>query len=185
MCVFELLQRYNNLVSAGTIAVLEEPEPPKVPMDYSWAKNLGLVRKPAAFVSSICDDRGDELTYAGVRISKIFQDEVGIGGVISLLWFRRVLPDYCCKFIEMVLMITADHGPAVAGAHNTIVASRAGKDLISSLVSGLLTIGPRFGGALDEAARMFTAAVDSGVPAATFVSDMRKKNKVRWSEVCR
>ena len=53
------------------------------------------------------------------------------------------------SFIEMVLMVTADHGPAVAGAHNTIVCARAGKDLISSLVSGLLTIGPRFGGALD------------------------------------
>ena len=29
---------------------------------------------------------------------------------------------------------------AVSGAHNTIVTARAGKDLISSLVSGLLTI---------------------------------------------
>ena len=29
-----------------------------------------------------------------------------------------------------------------------------GKDLVSSLCSGLLTIGPRFGGALDDAARM-------------------------------
>jgi len=37
-------------------------------------------------------------------------------------------------------MVTADHGPAVSGAHNTIVCARAGKDLISSLASGLLTI---------------------------------------------
>jgi ATP citrate (pro-S)-lyase len=47
----------------------------------------------------------------------------------------------------------ADHGPCVSGAHNTIVTSRAGKDIVSSLVSGLLTIGPRFGGAIDDAAR--------------------------------
>lgn len=40
-------------------------------------------------------------------------------------------------------MLTADHGPAVSGAMNTIVATRAGKDLISSLASGLLTIGSR------------------------------------------
>ena len=40
----------------------------------------------------------------------------------------------------MCLMVTADHGPAVSGAHNTIVCARAGKDLISSLTSGLLTI---------------------------------------------
>lgn len=38
-----------------------EPAVPKVPMDYTWAKRLGLVRKPANFISSISDDRGDEL----------------------------------------------------------------------------------------------------------------------------
>ena len=37
-------------------------------------------------------------------------------------------------------MVTADHGPAVSGAHNTIVCARAGKDLVSCLTSGLLTI---------------------------------------------
>lgn len=37
-------------------------------------------------------------------------------------------------------MVTADHGPAVSGAHNTIVCARAGKDLISCLASGLPTI---------------------------------------------
>lgn len=37
-------------------------------------------------------------------------------------------------------MVTADHGPAVSGAHNTIICARAGKDLVSSLTSGLLTI---------------------------------------------
>jgi len=50
-------------------------------------------------------------------------------------------------------MLCADHGPCVSGAHNAIVTSRAGKDLVSCLVSGLLTIGPRFGGAIDDAAR--------------------------------
>ena len=50
------------------------------------------------------------------------------------------LPEYACKFLEICLMVTADHGPAVSGAHNTIVTARAGKDLVSSLTSGLLTI---------------------------------------------
>jgi ATP citrate (pro-S)-lyase len=43
---------------------------------------------------------------------------------------------------------------------NTIIATRAGKDLISSLASGL-AIGSRFGGALDEAASMFSGARDT------------------------
>lgn len=70
-------------------------------------------------------------------------------------------------------MITADHGPAVSGAHNTIVTARAGKDLISSLCAGLLTIGPRFGGALDQAAKMFSEGYDSGTSAVDFVKQKR------------
>ena len=50
------------------------------------------------------------------------------------------LPKYATGFLEMTLMVTADHGPAVSGAHNTIVCARAGKDLVSCLASGLLTI---------------------------------------------
>ncbi len=30
------------------------------------------------------------------------QEDIGIGGVVSLLWFRRRLPPYVTKFIEMV-----------------------------------------------------------------------------------
>jgi ATP citrate (pro-S)-lyase len=151
-------------------------------MDFNWAKRLGLIRKPANFISSISDDRGEELSYGGMPISEAFKQDIGVGrsffrfvssheaflpslaslirnfiyrvvlislwvyfvgGVLSLLWFRRRLPAYATKFIEMVLMVSADHGPAVSGAHNTIVAARAGKDLVSSLCSGLLTIGPR------------------------------------------
>merc|ERR1711902_288938 len=115
---------------------------------------------------------GHELVYAGMPISQVFDDDIGIGGVVGLLWFRRRLPLYFNKFIEMVLQITADHGPAVSGAHNTIVTARAGKDLISSLCSGLLTIGPRFGGALDDAAKMFAEAHDSGVSPKDFVEKM-------------
>lgn len=169
---------YEKLVDSGALIPAPEPETPKIPMDYTWAKRLGLVRKPANFVSSISDDRGDELMYAGIKISEVFKEDMGVGGVLSLLWFRRQLPRYATKFIEMILMVTADHGPAVSGAHNTIVCARAGKDLVSSLASGLLTIGPRFGGALDDAAAMFSEASDHGVSAASFVKDMRLKNKL-------
>ncbi|KAI0219284.1 ATP citrate lyase subunit 1, partial [Massospora cicadina] len=169
---------YRKLVQDGTIVPRPEPETPKIPIDYAWAVELGLVRKPAAFVSTISDDRGQELLYAGMRISDVFKEEIGIGGVVSLLWFKRRLPAYACQFIEMVLMLTADHGPAVSGAHNTIVTARAGKDLVSSLASGLLTIGSRFGGALDGAAEMFSKAYDQGLSAREFVSSMRKQNKL-------
>jgi ATP citrate (pro-S)-lyase len=183
------------LVKKGTITPKPEVEPPVIPMDYKWAQELGMIRKPAAFISTISDERGQELLYAGMRISDVFKDDIGIGGVVSLLWFKRRaylafhtkiiliharvgLPPWATKFIEMVLMLTADHGPAVSGAMNTIVASRAGKDLISSLASGLLTIGSRFGGALDEAASMFSTARDTGLTPREFVDESRKANKL-------
>lgn len=171
-------QVYQKLVKDGTIAPQPEPIPPKVPIDYAWAQELGLIRKPAAFISTISDDRGQELLYAGMAISDVFKENIGIGGVMSLLWFRRRLPDYASRFLEMVLMLTADHGPAVSGAMNTIITTRAGKDLISSLVAGLLTIGSRFGGALDGAAEEFTRAYDKGMSPREFVDTMRKENKL-------
>ena len=169
---------FHDLVQKGEIKPAPEPMVPKIPLDYSWAQELGLIRKPAAFISTISDDRGQELLYAGLPISDVFKENIGIGGVMSLLWFRRRLPDYASRFLEMVLMLTADHGPAVSGAMNTIITTRAGKDLISALVSGLLTIGSRFGGALDGAAEEFTKAYDKGLSPRDFVDTMRKENKL-------
>jgi citrate synthase len=173
-----LAKVYQNLVKKGTVKPKTEVAIPKIPMDYTWAQELGLIRKPAAFISTITDDRGQELLYAGMPITEVFKDNIGIGGVMSLLWFRRRLPDYASRFLEMVLMLTADHGPAVSGAMNCIITTRAGKDLISALVSGLLTIGSRFGGALDGAAEEFTKAFDKGLSPRDFVDTMRKANKL-------
>ncbi|VDM41323.1 unnamed protein product [Toxocara canis] len=185
---------YKELLDKGVIVPREERPPPAVPMDYAWARELGLIRKPASFMTSICDERGEELLYAGVPITRVLEQGLGIGGVLGLLWFQKRLPDYANKFIEICLMLTADHGPAVSGAHNTIVCARAGKDLISSLVSGLLTIfaglmyaclqnmciilkGDRFGGALDGAARQFSEALDKGWSPMQFVNEQRRIGK--------
>merc|ERR1712216_846491 len=172
----EIQKVFEKLVQAGEIEVDAEPEVPVTAKDFAALKKAGMVRKPANFVCSISDDRGEECTYAGMPISKVVQDGLGVGGAISLLWFRKKLPENCLRFLEMCLTICADHGPAVSGAHSTVVAARAGKDLISSLCSGLLTIGPRFGGALDDAAKMFTQAADSGIAAKKFVDDCKKNN---------
>ena len=169
---------FKRLLQSGEILPLKEVAPPPVPMDYSWAREVGLIRRPAAFVTSMSDERGDELMYAGVKVSEVVESGKGMGGVMGLLWFQKDLPQYFCKFMELSLMVTADHGPAVSGAHNTIVSSRAGKDLVSSLCSGLLTIGSRFGGALNDAAEQFSGAFDRNLSPAEFVTEMRKNNKL-------
>ena len=102
-----LSQVYQDLVQKGVIKEKSEPVVPKIPIDYSWAQELGLIRKPAAFISTSPDDRGQELLYAGMPISDVFKEDIGIGGVMSLLWFRRRLPPFCSKFLEMVLSVQA------------------------------------------------------------------------------
>ncbi|MBI2025828.1 MAG: hypothetical protein HYT06_00430 [Candidatus Levybacteria bacterium] len=79
------------------------------------------------------------------------------------------------EFIDFVLRLLVDHGPYVSGAVNTIVASRAGKDLVSSLSSGLLTIGPRFGGAINQAASNWLKGVTQNISPADFVEDFAKQ----------
>ncbi len=81
-------------------------------------------------------------------------------------------------YAEAIFTLLIDHGGHVSGAVNTMVTARAGKDLVSSLASGLLTIGPRFGGAINEAARTWRAGVASGQTAADFVEASTKGGKV-------
>lgn len=54
-------------------------------------QELGLIRKPASFMTSICDERGQELIYAGMPITEVFKSEIGLGGTLGLLWFQRRL----------------------------------------------------------------------------------------------
>lgn len=168
---------YEDLVRKGVIIPKPEPPVPKVPMDYAKALKDGVIRKPANFICTVSDDRGEELLYGKMPISEVFKRDIGIGGVLSILWFKRQFPAYATKFIERAIMVTADHGPAVSGAHNAIVAARAGKDLISSVASGMLTIGPRFGGAIDDAAQMFSDAYDRGLTPSEFVEEMKRKGE--------
>ena len=84
-----LRQVYEGLVAKGEIVPKEEVAPPTVPMDFNWARELGLIRKPASFMTSICDERGQELLYAGIPITDVFKDDMGVGGVLGLLWFQK------------------------------------------------------------------------------------------------
>ncbi|GKC20853.1 ATP-citrate synthase beta chain protein 2 [Tanacetum coccineum] len=149
-------ETFVKLSEDGKITSVKEIIPPQIPEDLNSAIKSGKVRAPTHIISTISDDRG-------------------IGDVISLLWFKRSLPRYYTQFIEICVMLCADHGPCVSGAHNTIVTTRAGKDLVSSLVSGLLTIGPRFGGAVDDAARYFKDAYDMKLSSYEFVESMKKQ----------
>ncbi len=168
---------YEELKGKGVIQDIKEPEVPSVPEDYAKALKAGKIRKPRNFICTISDDRGEEATYAGYPISSVATPDTGktIGDVVSLLWFKKVYPRWAVDFIETVIKTVADHGPAVSGAHNAKVTARAGKSVVESLVTGLLTIGPRFGGAIDGAAYYFKYAHDNNMSPQEFVAYMKKQ----------
>ncbi len=168
---------YEELKGKGIIQDIEEPEVPNIPEDYAKALKAGKIRKPKNFICTISDDRGEEATYAGYPISSVATPDTGktIGDIISLLWFKKVYPRWAVDFIETVIKTVADHGPAVSGAHNAKVTARAGKSVVESLVTGLLTIGPRFGGAIDGAAKYFKHAHDNGMSPGEFIGYMKKQ----------
>jgi len=163
----EIAGVYNQLKAEGVIGEIEEPEINKIP----------AYRRPKQFICTISDDRGEEATYAGFPISSVALPSTGkgIGDVISLLWFKKQYPKWATEFIETVIKTVADHGPAVSGAHNAKVTARAGKSVVESLVTGLLTIGPRFGGAIDGAAEYFKYADDNNLSPKEFLGYMKKK----------
>jgi len=163
---------YEDLKRTGVIEEQPEVEPRAVPVDY----NPTTMRRPTNIICTISDDRGEELLFAGLTISKIIREGYSIGDVISLLWFKKRLPRYVTEFLELALKVTADHGPCVAAAHNAIVTASAGKDLTAAVASGVLTIGPRFGGAIDDAARYFKDALERGLTPRQFVDEMKAKN---------
>jgi len=163
----KIAEVYGKLKEEGVITEIEEPE----------IRTIPKVRRPKQFICTISDDRGEEATYAGFPISSVATPDTGkgIGDVISLLWFKKQYPKWATEFIETVIKTVADHGPAVSGAHNAKVTARAGKSVVEALVTGLLTIGPRFGGAIDGAAKYFKYANDNGLTPAEFLGYMKKQ----------
>lgn len=160
---------YDKLKKDGVIKAIKQVKTRQIPK----------LRRKKEFVCTISDDRGEEATYAGYPISEVAlpNTNFNIADVVTLLWFKKRYPKWATDYIETVIKTVADHGPAVSGAHNVKVTARAGKDLISSLVTGLLTIGPNFGGAIDGAAKYFKYAYDNKLSPDEFVEYMKAQNK--------
>jgi ATP citrate (pro-S)-lyase len=86
----------------------------------------------------------------------------------------RKVSDTTAALGEEIFESLIDHGGNVSGAVNTMITARAGKDMVTSLASGLLTVGPRFGGAVNAAAATWLEGVTTGLPAGEFVEKKTK-----------
>ncbi|MBV9159562.1 MAG: hypothetical protein JO019_03130 [Candidatus Kaiserbacteria bacterium] len=90
----------------------------------------------------------------------------------------RAVSDETAALAENIFELLIDHGGQVSGAVNTMITARAGKDLVSSLAAGLLTVGPRFGGAVNEAARAWREGIVRSIDAAAFVEEKNRAGKL-------
>ena len=132
-------------------------------------------RTHSLFTTTISGDVGGEPTILGKNLTDVATSQ-SLSWIVGSLWLGRELKSKKTeKVIDLALRLLVDHGPYVSGAVNTMVTARAGKDLVSSLVAGLLTIGPRFGGAVNGAAKVWFESV--GADPQTLVEDFAKRKE--------
>ncbi|KAL3578670.1 hypothetical protein D5086_020174 [Populus alba] len=184
--LFKSKVQFGHAVDEGKITPVKEFTPPQIPEDLNIAIKSGKVRAPTHIISTISDERGEEPCYAGMPMSSIVEQGYGVGDVISLLWFKRSLPRYCTHFMELNVALLAlfhyhlgfnMHLEAVVGLAASFTDTYDLNQICIMLCAdhGLLTIGPRFGGAIDDATRYFKDAYDKGLTPYEFVEGMKKK----------
>ena len=126
-------------------------------------------RSASLFTSTIGSEGTDGYVFAG-RTLETWSHEGDIAAQITAaLLGRTPKSPRTIELVRTIFLLSVDHGPQVSGALNTIVTARAGKGIVDSLAAGLLTIGPRFGGAVSTAAREWFDGVQSGIDPADLV----------------
>lgn len=161
----------------GDIAVkLEERRQEQKPAART-VKTIGE-REQSMIISHISGDIDKDVQLLGRPLLDTVEDNTVASLILSMLLGSSIKSKKAEEFIDYTIRLLADHGPYVSGALNTIVAARAGKDLVSSLASGLLTVGPRFGGAINASADGWLFGVNEGVSPRQFVEGFAKNGGI-------
>lgn len=145
--------------------------------DYTTIMSDMSNRKQAVITTGLSYDEGGDVKILGQDLLDFTSKRSFAGIVTSMFLGKATVSKELEEFVDLVLRLLVDHGPYVSGAVNTIVTARAGRDLVSSLSAGLLTIGPRFGGAINQAAHNWLTGVVSGNSAHDFVEEFAKRKE--------
>jgi succinyl-CoA synthetase alpha subunit len=160
--VIDVFADLSSELSGGTS--MEQPEQSHKPIGE---------RRKSLIVSRVSGDVKGDINLLGKDLLTTVENNSLAGLYISLLLGGQVESPKVIDFTDYILRLLTDHGPYVSGALNTIVAARAGKDLASSLAAGLLTIGPRFGGAVNAAAGAWLEGATDDVQPKAFVAGFK------------
>lgn len=130
------------------------------------------MRHKAYFMSHISGEVNGNVQLLGRDLLETVESNTVASLVLSMLLGKQVRSKRLIDFTDLVLRLLVDHSANVSGAVNTMITARAGKDLVSGLVAGLLTVGPRFGGAVNTAAGAWLIGVRDNSSAKDFVQKM-------------
>lgn len=135
-------------------------------------------RRKSLIVSRISGDINGDVHLLGKDLLETVEQNSLAGLDISLLLGHQVESQKLIDFTDYILKLLVDHGPYVSGALNTIITARAGRDLVSGLVAGLLTVGPRFGGAINGAADAWLNGIKNDLRPKEFVNNYKANNGI-------
>jgi len=155
-------QVYEELIANGSIkpeADIDEALLPALPPKVQEIMKQGDVIVEPLIRTTISDDRGEEPRYVGYAASELCEKGYGIEDVLALLWNKKLPSREESEIIKRIVMISADHGPAVSGAFGAILGACAGIDMPQAVSAGMTMIGPRFGGAVTNAGKYFAHGV--------------------------
>jgi citrate synthase len=126
-------------------------------------------RISALFHSNVSSDKGGEVRILGESLVSFVKDRSLSEIALSMFLGHNPKSNDTVEFFDLSIKLLVDHGPQVSGSVNTMISARAGVDLPAALATGLLTVGPRFGGAIDQAARNWISAISESETPDDFV----------------
>jgi ATP citrate (pro-S)-lyase len=135
-------------------------------------------RHRSMIISHLSGDKNQDVQLLGNDLLTTVESNSIASLTLSMLLGHQVTSQKAIDFVDYVLRLLVDHGPYVSGALNTIVTARAGKDMVSSLTAGLLTIGPRFGGAINAASENWLKGVHLDQGAYEFIEEYSLKGGI-------
>lgn len=155
-----------------TALVGELPGDTDAPPPPAAATMLLEPRRPSLLAASVSRDRPDGGVDAGGSDLLESARTRSLASIAAGLWLgRRQVSPELEQAVDFILRLLVDHGPYQAAAVNTITAARSGTNLVAALSAGLLTIGPRFGGAINASAGTWLAGVQAGQGPAELVEE--------------
>lgn len=135
-------------------------------------------RMASLFTSTISAETPDGYAFVGRSLQEWSAGGDIAAEITAALLGRTPRSQVTVDLIRTIFLLSVDHGPQVSGALNTIVTARAGKGVVDSLAAGLLTVGPRFGGAVSDAAREWFDGVRQGTGPAELVETRAKAKQL-------